>query len=36
MVKGIERGYYAMPFEDRYIWSIIAGIVRNIYDRVYG
>jgi len=34
--KGIQRGHYAMPFEDRYIWGIIAGIVRNFYDRVYG
>jgi len=33
--KGIEREYYAMPFEDRYIWGITAGIVRNLYDRVY-
>ncbi len=34
--KGIEREYYAMPFGDRYIWGITAGIVRNLYDRVYG
>ena len=32
---GIEREYYAMPFGDRYIWGITAGIVRNLYDRVY-
>jgi 8-oxo-dGTP pyrophosphatase MutT (NUDIX family) len=34
--KGIERQYYAMPFGDRYIWGITAGIVRNLYDRIYG
>jgi len=34
--KGINREYYAMPFGDRYIWGITAGIVRNLYDRVYG
>jgi hypothetical protein len=34
--KGIQLGYDAMPFEDRYIWGINAGIVRNFYDRVYG
>ena len=34
--KGIEREYYAMPFGDRYIWGITAGIVRNLYDRIYG
>ena len=33
--KGIEREYYAIPFEDHYIWGITAGIVRNLYDRVY-
>jgi len=34
--KGIQREYYAIPFGDRYIWGITAGIVRNLYDRVYG
>jgi 8-oxo-dGTP pyrophosphatase MutT (NUDIX family) len=34
--KGIKRNYYAMPFGDRYIWGVTAGIVRNLYDRVYG
>jgi 8-oxo-dGTP pyrophosphatase MutT (NUDIX family) len=34
--KGIMRDYYAIPFENRYIWGITAGIVRNLYDRVYG
>jgi len=33
--KGIQREYYAMPFGDHYIWGITAGIVRNLYDRVY-
>jgi 8-oxo-dGTP pyrophosphatase MutT (NUDIX family) len=33
--KGIAREYYAIPFGDRYIWGITAGIVRNLYDRVY-
>ena len=33
--KGIAREYYAVPFGDRYIWGITAGIVRNLYDRVY-
>ncbi len=33
--KGIQREYYAIPFGDRYIWGITAGIVRNLYDRVY-
>jgi 8-oxo-dGTP pyrophosphatase MutT (NUDIX family) len=34
--KGIQREYYAVPFGDRYIWGITAGIVRNLYDRIYG
>jgi len=34
--KGIMRDYYAMPFEDRYIWGITAGILRNLYERIYG
>jgi 8-oxo-dGTP pyrophosphatase MutT (NUDIX family) len=33
--KGIERAYYAMPFGERYIWGVTAGILRNLYERVY-
>jgi len=33
--KGIERKYYAMPFGERYIWGVTAGIVRNLYERIY-
>jgi 8-oxo-dGTP pyrophosphatase MutT (NUDIX family) len=33
--KGIEREYYAMPFENHYIWGITAGILRNLYERIY-
>ena len=34
--KGIAREYYAMPFGERYIWGITAGILRNLYERIYG
>ena len=34
--KGITRHYYAIPFEDRYIWGVTAGILRNLYERLYG
>lgn len=34
--NGIAREYYAMPFGDRYIWGITAGILRNLYERIYG
>lgn len=33
--KGIARDYYAMPFGNHYIWGITAGILRNLYERVY-
>jgi 8-oxo-dGTP pyrophosphatase MutT (NUDIX family) len=34
--KGILRRYYAMPFGERYIWGVTAGIMRNLYERIYG
>jgi 8-oxo-dGTP pyrophosphatase MutT (NUDIX family) len=27
--------YYAMPYQDRRIWGITAGIVRSVYERLY-
>jgi 8-oxo-dGTP pyrophosphatase MutT (NUDIX family) len=33
--RGIERHYYAMPFGERYIWGVTAGILRNLYERIY-
>ncbi|CAM9961697.1 unnamed protein product [Phaeothamnion confervicola] len=33
--KGIERQYFAMPYEERYIWGVTAGILRNLYERIY-
>ena len=35
-VGGRQRQFYAMPFEDRLIWGATAGILRNLYDRLYG
>jgi len=32
--KGLARDYYAIAFENRYIWGITAGILRNLYERV--
>jgi 8-oxo-dGTP pyrophosphatase MutT (NUDIX family) len=34
--NGFARDYYAIPYENRYIWGITAGILRNLYKRVYG
>jgi 8-oxo-dGTP pyrophosphatase MutT (NUDIX family) len=33
--KGITRAYYAMPYQERYIWGVTAGILRNLYERLY-
>jgi 8-oxo-dGTP pyrophosphatase MutT (NUDIX family) len=33
--KGVTRRYYAMPFGERYIWGVTAGILRNLYERLY-
>jgi 8-oxo-dGTP pyrophosphatase MutT (NUDIX family) len=33
--RGMIRQYYAMPFGDRYIWGVTAGILRNMYERLY-
>jgi 8-oxo-dGTP pyrophosphatase MutT (NUDIX family) len=33
--RGIERSYYAMPYEDYYIWGATAGILRVLYERIY-
>lgn len=34
--RGRMRQYYAMPYGERYIWGATAGIVRNLYERLYG
>jgi 8-oxo-dGTP pyrophosphatase MutT (NUDIX family) len=33
--KGRLRRYYAMPHGERYIWGVTAGIIRNLYERLY-
>ena len=32
--KSTELWYYAMPYQQRYIWDVAAGILRNMYDRI--
>jgi 8-oxo-dGTP pyrophosphatase MutT (NUDIX family) len=32
--RGVDRTYYAMPFEERYIWGATAGILRVLYERI--
>jgi 8-oxo-dGTP pyrophosphatase MutT (NUDIX family) len=31
---GRERYFYEMPFGERYIWGVTAGIIRGLYERV--
>lgn len=33
--RGTLRHFYAMPYEDHYIWGATAGILRNLYERLY-
>jgi len=33
--RGMTRTVYAMPFGERYIWGVTAGIVRNLYEQIY-
>jgi 8-oxo-dGTP pyrophosphatase MutT (NUDIX family) len=33
--QGMTRYYFAMPFEQRHIWGVTAGILRNLYERIY-
>lgn len=30
-----ERFFYTMPFGERYIWGVTAGILRTLYERLY-
>jgi 8-oxo-dGTP pyrophosphatase MutT (NUDIX family) len=33
--RGAERRFYAMPFEQRYIWGATAGIMKNMHQRLF-
>ncbi|MEP9349597.1 CoA pyrophosphatase [Xanthobacter sp. KR7-225] len=34
--RGTLRHFYAMPYQERFIWGATAGMLRNLYERVYG
>ena len=34
--KGRRREYYAMPYGEYYIWGATAGMLVNLYTRIYG
>lgn len=36
VLGGLERRFYAMPYGEHFIWGATAGIIRNLYNRVYG
>ena len=33
--RGRTRKFYAMPYGERYIWGATAGILRNLYERLF-
>jgi 8-oxo-dGTP pyrophosphatase MutT (NUDIX family) len=33
--QGRERFYYTMPYGERFIWGVTAGIIRTLYERLY-
>jgi 8-oxo-dGTP pyrophosphatase MutT (NUDIX family) len=33
--QGRTRHFYKMPYGDRYIWGLTAGIIRMLYERLY-
>ena len=33
--RGVNRRYFAMPYGERYIWGVTAGIIRTLYERLY-
>jgi 8-oxo-dGTP pyrophosphatase MutT (NUDIX family) len=33
--NGLTRHFYEMPFGERYIWGATAGILRNLYERIF-
>jgi 8-oxo-dGTP pyrophosphatase MutT (NUDIX family) len=33
--RGERRRYYSMPHEGRYIWGATAGILRNLYEKLF-
>jgi 8-oxo-dGTP pyrophosphatase MutT (NUDIX family) len=33
--QGAARRFYAMPYENRYIWGATAGILKNMHERLF-
>jgi 8-oxo-dGTP pyrophosphatase MutT (NUDIX family) len=35
-VNGQQRHFYAMPYGERFIWGVTAGMIRNMRERLFG
>ena len=35
MIGTLRRDYWAIPFGERYIWGATAGMLKNLFDRLY-
>jgi 8-oxo-dGTP pyrophosphatase MutT (NUDIX family) len=35
-IRGAMRNFYEMPFGEHHIWGVTAGIIRGLYERVFG
>jgi 8-oxo-dGTP pyrophosphatase MutT (NUDIX family) len=35
VLRGKMRKFYAMPHGERYIWGVTAGILRNLYEKLF-
>jgi 8-oxo-dGTP pyrophosphatase MutT (NUDIX family) len=33
--RGRQRSYYAMPYQDRYIWGATAAMLKNMHERLF-
>lgn len=33
--KGVTHSFYVIPYGERRIWGITAGLIRNLYERLY-
>ena len=33
--EGRVRSFYVMPYAERRIWGVTAGVIRNLYERLY-
>ena len=33
--RGKQRSFYAMQYQERFIWGATAGMIRALYERLY-